>query len=336
MDSTPDERCRLTVTAGEARRRLDQFLAARLPTHSRSSLQRLIREGQVVLVEQPAVSPQARGAAPPQSGLLRAGRQMAEGEVVEISFPSPIPSGLIPEEVPLSVLHEDSSMLVIDKPAGMVVHPGAGARSGTLVHALLHHCSDLSGIGGVERPGIVHRLDKGTSGVLVVAKTDAAHRDLSRQFQSRSVHKVYMALVWGRPARPSGAIDLPIGRDTLRRVKISARTTSPRDAYTEYRVLESLQGFSWLEVRPRTGRTHQIRVHLKHLGHPIVGDTVYGGARWTQAASAAHKAALAEFGRLALHAHRLELLHPLTGQTMAFEAPVPKEFASLIEVLRRA
>jgi len=331
MAPAPVEVRRLTVTSGEAKRRLDQFLAARLPSHSRSSLQRLIREGNVVLVGQEGGPSPARGAGP-----LRAGRQMAEGEIVEIIFPSPIPSGLVPEEVALNVLHEDSDFLVIDKPAGMVVHPGAAARSGTLVHALLHHCTDLSGIGGVERPGIVHRLDKGTSGVLVVAKTDTAHRELSRQFQARTVRKLYMALVWGRPERSSGSIDLPIGRDVLHRVKISSRTTSPREAFTEYRVVEALEGFSWLEVRPRTGRTHQIRVHLKHLGHPIVGDTVYGGARYTQVASPARKTALLAFGRLALHARRLELLHPVTGQAMAFEAPVPAEFESLLEALKRA
>jgi len=325
--------CRLTVTAEEKDRRLDQMLAGRLTGHSRSSLQRLIRDGRVRIMQsgEPADGPPAPG----PSRALRAGRPMTPGEVVEVTFPDVEPSALEPEALPLAVLHEDDALIVIDKPSGMVVHPGAGARTGTLVHALLHHCSDLSGIGGVGRPGIVHRLDKGTSGVLVVAKTDAAHRDLTRQFQARTVEKLYVALVWGRPRPATGTIDLAIGRDTRQRLRISSRTASPRQAVTTYRVDETLAGFSWLDVRPRTGRTHQIRVHLKHLGHPIVGDDTYGGARFTQVADPRHRAALQRLGRLALHARRLAFVHPSTGLPVSFEAAVPVELETVLAELRR-
>ena len=314
----------LTVTAEEESRRLDQFLAARLDGHSRSALQRLIREGHVRL------------ARPDRPGPLRAARPMTAGETIEVVIPEPVPSGLLPEAVPLAVLYEDETLIVVDKPAGMVVHPGAGAREGTLVHALLHHCRDLSGIGGVERPGIVHRLDKGTSGVLVVAKTDAAHRDLTRQFQARTVEKLYMALVWGAPASRAGTIELAIGRDRLQRVRISSRTDTPRHAVTSYRVAETLPGFAWLEVKPLTGRTHQIRVHLKHLGHPIVGDTVYGGARLTQETDPARHAALQRLGRMALHARKLSFTHPTTGRRVSFEAAVPGAITALLEALRNS
>ena len=269
----------------------------------------------------------------------KAGRLMAAGEEVEIVFPAASPSQLLPEALPLRVLYEDSDLIVIDKPAGMVVHPGAGAHTGTLVHALLHHCKDLSGVGGVERPGIVHRLDKETSGVIVAAKNDTTHRALSRQFQERSVEKVYAALVWGAVAKETGRIDVPIGRDARLRVKISPRTTRPRDASTAYRIISRLAGppgstgFTWLEVRPKTGRTHQIRVHLKTLGHPIVGDTLYGGQRWRQVAEGKAREALKSFGRLALHAGRLAFTHPSTGLPVHFESPVSEEIVTLMESL---
>jgi 23S rRNA pseudouridine1911/1915/1917 synthase len=315
---TPTER--LTVSAAESRIRLDRLLAERFPAHSRSYLQKLIRDGQV----------RVQGSPSP----LRPGRLMAAGESVEIDFPPPEPMTLVPEQRPLAVLHEDEDLLVLDKPAGVTVHPGAGARTGTLVHALLHHCRDLSGIGGVERPGIVHRLDKDTTGVLVVAKNDAAHRDLSRQFASREVVKEYVALVWGRPRRMHGVVDAPIGRDTRRRVLISTRTGSPRAAITEYTVAETLAGYAWLEVRPKTGRTHQIRVHLKELGHPIVGDPLYGGARFAQEKDPARQEALRAFGRLALHARRITFRHPRTGAPLTCEARVPADLAALREALR--
>jgi 23S rRNA pseudouridine1911/1915/1917 synthase len=313
-------RDRLTVTKEEAGLRLDRFLAARCRLRSRAYLQKLIQEG---LVTQEARS-------------LKASRSMVEGETIEVEIPDLRPLDLTPEAIPLAILYEDAHLIVIDKPAGIAVHPGAGQRTGTLVHALLHHCRDLSGIGGVERPGIVHRLDKGTSGVLVAAKSDAAHRGLVNQFQERAVAKVYEAVVWGRMEGVTGSIDLAIGRDLRNRVKISSRTSSPREAFTEYRVEETLSGFSWLEVKPRTGRTHQIRVHLTHLGHPIVGDAVYGGVgRARQIADPVKKEALGAFRRLALHARRLSFAHPVTGERLAIEAPLPPELLALINVLRR-
>ena len=309
-----------TITSEEGRLRLDRVLAARYPDRSRSYLQGLIRDGHVRRL--------AGGARPCAPGDL-----VVSGTGYAISFPDPQPSGLTAEPIPLTILHQDEDIVVLDKPAGMVVHPGAGRSAGTLVHALLHHLPNLSGIGGVERPGIVHRLDKDTSGVMSVALHDAAHRSLSAQFADRRVTKIYAALAWGRmPAQ--GAIDAPIGRDKSRRTLISTRTGAPRQAMTRYKVLEALPGYSWLEVRPHTGRTHQIRVHLKHAGHPIVGDPIYGGAGWSREPSPARREALREFGRLALHAWKLTLRHPTTGVEMTFEAPLPAPFTRLLEALR--
>jgi len=313
------ERHLLTVTREESRRRLDRFLSARFPAHSRSYLQSLIHDGLVTREGVP----------------LRASRAVAGGEQIEVVFPPPRPSGLVPEPAPLSILHEDDQLLVVDKPAGIAVHPGAGAREGTLVHRLMHHCRDLPAIGGVERPGIVHRLDKQTSGVLLVAKTDATHRSLVSQFQNRSIRKVYVALVWGKVAPRTGSVELAIGRDSMRRARISTRTARPRQASTSYVVKGEIPGFSWLEVMPLTGRTHQIRVHMQHLKHPVVGDEAYGGtARINQVADAAKRDALRGFKRLALHALRISIKHPGTGLPVTFEAPVPEEISSLLQALR--
>ncbi|MFQ5700419.1 MAG: RluA family pseudouridine synthase [Acidobacteriota bacterium] len=311
----PDHPHRFTVAEDESRQRLDAILGRRLPDHSRTFLQKLVRAGHVTI----------DGARPSS---VRSGRLMAAGEVVLVRVPAPAPSRLLPEPIPLDILHEDRWLLVINKPSGMVVHPGAGRRTGTLVHALMNHCRDLSGIGGVERPGIVHRLDKETSGVIVVAKDDGTHRDLSRQFQGRTVRKSYLALVHGRLGSLSGLIDVPIGRDTRRRVKISPRTSRPREAITKYRVLERFPGHTWLEISPRTGRTHQIRVHLKVIGHPIVGDTLYGG---TRGKDADHPTAST---RLVLHAFSLGFVHPATHRQVAFEAPLPAELEALLASLR--
>ncbi|MGH9867877.1 MAG: RluA family pseudouridine synthase [Candidatus Polarisedimenticolia bacterium] len=313
---------RFIVSREESRRRLDRVLASRFPEHSRSYLQKLIKDGHVRL------------AAAPDETALRPGRTLLEGDQVRVDFPDPVPDVLVPEAIPLVVLHEDEDLLVLDKPPGLTVHPGAGARTGTLVHALLHHCHDLSGIGGVERPGIVHRLDKETSGVLVVAKHDTAHRELGRQFAAREVDKDYLAVVWGRPRQTRGVVEVPIGRDTRHRLRISPRTASPRPARTEYGVTEDLGGFAWLDVHPRTGRTHQIRVHLKEIGHPIVGDALYGGSRWAQAADPRRLEALKAFGRLALHARALAFTHPRTRLRVRFEAAIPADLAALRDALR--
>ena len=298
--------------------RIDRFLALRYPERSRSALQKLIGDGMVTLA--------GRRVRP--SAVLRA------GDRIEVRFPAGGPAGLVPEAIPLAIVHEDPDLLVVDKPSGMVVHPGAGEESGTLVHALLARGGPLSTVGGPKRAGIVHRLDRGTSGLLLVAKTDRAHRALAAAFEEREVEKVYQALVWGRLKKSEGTIEGAIGRDRANRLKMSVRAPRARAAVTRWRVLDDMPGFSRMEVRPETGRTHQIRVHLQSLGHPIVGDDRYGGAGWRGVPDPRRRLALRAFGRLALHAWRLALRHPITGEPLRFESPLPEEFTSLLEALR--
>ncbi len=250
--------------------------------------------------------------------------------------PPPEPAEPLPEDIPLDVVFEDAHLLVVNKPAGLVVHPGAGANRGTLVNALLGRVRDLSGVGGVLRPGIVHRLDRGTSGLLVVAKDDETHRALVRQFAGRTVEKEYLALVLGRPARPSGSIEAPIGRDPIHRQKMSVRATRGRPARSEYRVRESFDGATLLLVRIHTGRTHQIRVHLASIGHPVAGDATYGGTRPPSSRRAAAREALSSLARPALHAARLAFVHPATGDRLSFEAPLPADLREVVERLRAA
>jgi 23S rRNA pseudouridine1911/1915/1917 synthase len=302
MTSPAEDPPRLTVPSEAGGSRLDRFLAEALPQFSRSRLQALIRQGHVLL--------QGKTARP--SEVLRG------GETVEIHVPAPVPvEDLIPRERALSILWEDADLVVLDKPAGLVVHPGAGTNEDTLVHALLHHCRDLSGIGGEERPGIVHRLDKETSGCLVVAKNDFAHRSLAGQFAGREVKKVYLAVVKGQPRRPWGTIDAPIARHPVHRQKMAVlpEATTARAAVTRYEVLRAEGGRALVECHPETGRTHQIRVHLKHLGFPILGDPVYG-----------HRDG---FDRHWLHAWKLSFRHPRTGRELACVAPVPPDFPLL-------
>ncbi len=290
--------------------RIDVALALRLPEVSRAQAKRWIEQGRVSL----------------EGKRVRASRICRRGERVEVVIPPPAPAAPLPEAIPLDVLYEDPHIVVVNKRAGMVVHPAPGHASGTLVNALLAHTTDLSGIGGVMRPGIVHRLDSGTSGVIVVAKSDRAHRSLQAQFQKRSVSKVYLALAHGTPPERL-VVDRPLGRDVRYRKKISSRTRSPREAMSEAKRIEKLPGCSLLEIRILTGRTHQIRVHLSESGHPLVGDRAYG---------APGKAIrpLRDFARPALHALRLELQHPETGERMSFEAPLPEDFARLLGELR--
>jgi 23S rRNA pseudouridine1911/1915/1917 synthase len=292
--------------AGE---RLDVWLARVVPDLSRARAQALIAEGRALVDGRPA----------------RPSRRVRAGEPVTVSVPPPLPAVPQPEEMPLSVVHEDAHLLVIDKPAGVVVHPGAGAPSGTLVNALLFHVRDLSGVGGVARPGIVHRLDKGTSGLLVVAKDDVTHRGLVSQFSGRQVEKTYLAVVVGLPRAREGTIDSPIGRDPVHRKRMSVRAPRGRAARSSFRVLERLAGAALLEVRIHTGRTHQIRVHLASIGHPVLGDPVYGGRRVPVAAPAA---------RPMLHAARLSFTHPVTGARLAFESPLPADFRAVLDRLR--
>jgi 23S rRNA pseudouridine1911/1915/1917 synthase len=305
----------LTVELSESRRgeRLDQVLPDLVSGHSRASLQRLIRDGHV----------QVDGRA------ARPAYRIRGGEQVKVHVPPPVPSAIEPEAIPLHVLYEDADLLVIDKAAGMTVHPGAGIRGGTLVNALLHHGRGLSSIGGVERPGIVHRLDRDTSGLLVVARNDRAHRDLAAQFKGRRVEKIYDALVWGRPRSASGRIDQPIGRHPAARVRMAIRRDG-RPSVTRFAIARALGPMTLLEVRPETGRTHQIRVHLAHLGHPVVGDPLYGGRR------ARGPEELSGFEGLALHAHSLAFDHPADGRRLRFETPRPEPFERLIERLAKA
>jgi 23S rRNA pseudouridine1911/1915/1917 synthase len=303
------------VSTADAGQRLDQFLAARLPDLSRTQIQRLIREAHVRL----------------DHGHAKPGLVVAAGLTVDIEIPpptSPIPQ---PEALALPILHEDADIAVVNKPAGMVVHPAAGHARGTLVNALLHHVSGLSGVGGVARPGIVHRLDRGTSGVMVVAKNDAAHRELARQFHDREVEKEYLALVWGAP-REDQRLDQPIGRDRRQRRKMSTRSSRARTALTTILEVEKFRGVSLARIRIGTGRTHQIRVHLSDAGHAVVGDAVYGGVR---AKPPAHLAAVSRLRRPFLHAARLGLTHPRTGLSMTFDAPLPADLVEVLEDVRR-
>ncbi len=304
----------VTLPAAARGRRLDQVLAEVIPGQSRAALQRLLREGRV-LVDGRAARPATR---------------VRGGESVRVELPPPRPSDVAPEAIPLSVLYEDADLIVIDKPAGMTVHPGAGRRGGTLVAALLHHCSDLSGVGGVERPGIVHRLDRDTSGVLVAAKNDAAHRALASQFKARTVRKTYEAIVWGRPRSLTGRIDAAIGRHPSARTRMAVDPEG-RASRTAWRVVSALGPVTLLEVSPETGRTHQIRVHLASIGHPVVGDPLYGGRRTATAASRpSDRTALAAYAGMALHARRLEFTHPSSGVRLVLTAPRPEGFEGLL------
>jgi 23S rRNA pseudouridine1911/1915/1917 synthase len=308
----------LTVDDAGAGQRLDAWLARRLPEHSRSRLQALIADGHVLVGEKPA----------------RASARLQAGQSVSLEVPEPAPATPAPEDIPLVIVFQDERLLVVDKPAGLVVHPGAGTASGTLVNALLHHVHDLSGVGGVLRPGIVHRLDRGTSGLLVVAKDDETHRALARQFAGRSVEKEYLALVLGVPARREGTISAAIGRDPVHRKTMSVRAPRGRDARTSYAIVEGFDGAALLRVRIHTGRTHQIRVHLASLGHPVAGDATYGGTRTAPSRSAPARALLQSLKRPALHAARLAFEHPGSGVRMSFESPLPADLQDVIDRLR--
>jgi 23S rRNA pseudouridine1911/1915/1917 synthase len=304
-----------TVADDAGDTRLDVFLVSVLPDHSRSQIQRLIKEGQVLVEGAPA----------------KPNRGMKTGEHVSIAIPDPVAPLPEPEALPLSVVYEDHDLIVVDKPAGMVVHPAAGHSSGTLVNALLHHVSDLSGIGGEKRPGIVHRLDRGTSGLMVVAKHDAAHAELSRQFRERAVEKEYIALVWGE-IRAGRRIDEPIGRDATNRKKMSARSRRSREAVTRIVRAERVHPMLTLaRVAIHTGRTHQIRVHLSAIGHPVVGDPLYGGVHRRVPGDAR---VVLHLTRPFLHAARLAFSHPLDGRRMEFESPLPTDLQQVLDGLR--
>jgi len=301
------------VPAEQSGRRLDVFLARQMPDWSRSQIQRLIRSGLVT------VGSRAAGKGGEQVHAQDRIRVQAERKELRAT----------PEALPLAIVYEDDDLLVVDKPAGMVVHVGAGVKSGTLVNALLHHIGKLSSVGGELRPGIVHRLDKMTSGLVLVAKNDAAHRQLSEQFKARAVHKTYTVLVHGRAANESGEIRKPVGRDPVRRTRMKVGGLRAREALTRYRVIRRLAHFTLLEAEPQTGRTHQIRVHFSSLGHPIVGDTLYGAPAKRRVAGRE----VATLMRTFLHAKSLEFHHPRTGKLLKLEAPLPRELGDFLNAL---
>ena len=327
---------RVTLTAGPASEaaelRLDRWLVLQLPELSRSRLQDLIKTGRVTKAGRT---------------IGDAGIRVKPGDVFDVDVPPATPAEPVGEDIALAVVHEDADLLVIDKPAGLVVHPAAGHATGTLVNALIAHCGDsLSGIGGVRRPGIVHRLDKDTSGLLVVAKTDAAHRGLSEQFAAHgldgALHRAYIAVVWGVPERASGRIEAPIGRSSANRLRMAVVSQAAgRQAVTHYKLERSLGGkgknaiASLLRLELETGRTHQIRVHMAHVGHPLLGDPAYGSGYATKALRLAPAArqALQALGRQALHAAELGFIHPVTGRRLRFESAPPADLADVIAAL---
>jgi 23S rRNA pseudouridine1911/1915/1917 synthase len=314
---------RVTIPEELDGERLDRALASLLPGLGRSAIRRLIDAGHVLVDGSPAAK----------------ASMAASGGSTVIVRPQPAPPAdePRPQAIDLVVVYEDDDLVVVNKPAGLVVHSGAGFHGETLVNALLfRYGSALSRQGGAERPGIVHRLDKGTSGVIAVARSDATHDALVRQFQARTVEKEYAAIVFGSPAQNAGVVDLPIGRDRTDRTKISANTDRPREASTRWQLDEDLDGFALLRAWPKTGRTHQIRVHLASIHHPCVGDARYAGARWKNEPDAVRRRAARDFARPALHALRLSLDHPRTGERMVFSAPLPDDLESLLSTLRGA
>jgi 23S rRNA pseudouridine1911/1915/1917 synthase len=317
-----DKRRWFSVSEADKAKRLDAFLALHVQGLTRSRVQDLIKSG-FVRVNQ---------------SLSKPGYRLKPGDHVEVTVPSPEPLRLAPEAVAFEILHEDPWLIVVNKPPGVVVHPAPGHFTGTLVHGLLGHCKDLSGIGGVMRPGIVHRLDKDTSGLMVVAKNDAAHAVLSRQFKSGQITKRYVALVHGIPKERQGEIHLPIGRHPVRRKEMSVQASKGRMAKTLWEKKEELAGlFSVLVVSPKTGRTHQIRVHLSHIGYPIVGDPVYGYRRsWWKKRFSEEPEVLGRIERHMLHAGTLGFVHPQSGEYREFTAPVPPDMELVLEMLRKA
>lgn len=298
----------LTVEAGEAGSRLDRFISGRLPEYTRSRIQKLTEDGFVLADGKPA----------------KASHKVRAGETVSLTVPELREPDILPEPIPLDIVYEDGDMLVVNKPQGMVVHPAAGNYTGTLVNALLAYCGDsLSGINGERRPGILHRIDKDTSGLLLVAKNDMAHQGLAAQIKAHSLTRAYLALVHGGFRTDSGTVDLPIGRHPADRKKMAVTYRNAREAVTHYRVLERFGGYTLLECVLETGRTHQIRVHMAKLGHPIAGDPVYG----------VKKEPFSTNGQL-LHAYKVGFIHPRTGAYLEFTSPLPDYYEKILKNLR--
>lgn len=288
--------------------RVDKYIAQEIPDLSRSLVKKLLDEGRVTV----------------DGNVPKASYKVEAGDVIVVRVPPPEPTEIRAEDIPLKILYEDADIVVVDKPAGMVVHPAHGHRSGTLVNALLAHCTDLSGIGGALRPGIVHRLDKDTSGLLLVAKNDVAHRHLQRQFKQRLVHKIYLALTEGLLPTPRGVIDAPIGRDPQQRKRMAVLPRGGREARTEYRVLEHFAQHTLVEAEPVTGRTHQIRIHFASIGHPLAGDRVYGFRKQRL-----------PLRRQFLHAARIAFTLPSSGEPLEFTSELPDDLAAVLHDLRR-
>lgn len=310
----------ITTDKEAAGKRLDAFLASQLADISRTRIQRAIEDGDV-LVNDRAAKPSYK---------LRA------GDHIDIDFPEPAPVEIVAEPIPLHVIYEDDDLIVVDKPAGMIVHPGAGIESGTLANALVYHFNQLSGSAGRIRPGIVHRIDKETSGLLVVAKNDAAHLKISEQFHDRKVFKMYVALVYGRVSQSLGDIEANLGRSPHNRTRMAVlRGGAGRYAHTLFQVVERYTEFSLLQVQIKTGRTHQIRVHLAHIGHPVVSDALYGMGRDNSVQDARMKKQVRQLGRHFLHAAQLEFHHPATGELLKFAAPLPRELTGFLALLNQ-
>jgi 23S rRNA pseudouridine1911/1915/1917 synthase len=304
----------IKVNDDGAGQRLDKFLTLKDLGLSRSRIQHLIQDGHI----------EVRGHAGTSSSL-----RVQAGDGIDVHIPALRPLSVEPVPIPLVIVYEDSHLLVLEKPAGLVVHPGAGKEDHTLVHGLLHYCRDLSGIGGYLRPGIVHRLDRNTSGLMVVAKDDETHRGLTEQFKAGKIDKTYLALVRGRPRDRSGRLDSAVGRHPVNRKKMSTRSRNGRPAITEWRVVEEFRGVSLLSLKIRTGRTHQIRVHMSSLGHPVLGDSLYEGPTEFRVGSA-----VIQIRRQMLHAACLRFTHPITGEKMKWESKLPEDMAFVLEGLR--
>jgi 23S rRNA pseudouridine1911/1915/1917 synthase len=312
---------RFTVSRNQSGQRLDVFLAQGDAAISRSQVKRVVEEGDVLV----------NGLAPKVSQRLK------EGDIISLNLKPAKEAVASAQNIPLNIVYEDEAIIVVNKPAGMVVHPAPGNPENTLVNALLFHCQNLSGIGGVARPGIVHRLDKDTSGLIVAAKNDDAHRNLSSQFEKHDVHKIYRALVWGDVKGNSGEIVLPVGRHTTNRKKMSTKSKRGKSALTLWKVRERYGMATLLDVEIKTGRTHQIRVHLSDRGYPVIGDAVYGSAtnKMRNIANPALKLQLKALTRQALHAAQLSFIHPLKHERVVFTAAMPEDMAALCELFRR-
>lgn len=311
------ERIEITVAAAEKGQRLDVFITQRFHDISRSQVRRALDDGRLLVNRLAA----------------KAGYRLRQGDVVNYAREAPSTCQAVAEDIPLSIIHEDPHLLIVNKPAGMVVHPAPGHYSGTLVNAVLFHCHDLSGVGGVLRPGIVHRLDKDTSGLIIVAKSDPAHRGLTDQFKRHEIGKTYEVIVHGDPKSDEGEICLPVGRHPVDRKKMSVNSRRGREALSRWRVRERFGPAALLEVSIETGRTHQIRVHMNALGYPVVGDRTYGKPGASMA-DPAMKKRIREMGRQALHAARLEFVHPVDDGRLSFRADMPEDMAGLCEFLR--